>query len=218
MPLMTAETAADIMGVVDGFYTGKEKSSNKLYDVNQAGTRQYALVGAAAAKADRRWNNAQEASSRIPAQRSALNRNNQTVLQYGKTIWTTNKGSGNCYERACLAAFVASELLYTGIYVAGISSPGDHAFCLVGGGIPAWKTAEQMDGAVSTAWVLDPWAATFCPVAEYPSKFLAMMGTWTARGMRIFFHNNTFNGWIEPSNKAYLTGFLEGPLNFTAAT
>lgn len=218
MPIMTAETAADIMSVVDGFYTGKEKSGNKLYDVDQAGVRQNLLVGAAADKADRRWNNAQEANSRLPAQRKARERNKQTVLQYGEEIWKLKKGCGNCFERACLAAYVAGELTYTNIYVAGIGDPGDHAFCLVGGsGVPAWGCAEQMDSVVSSAWVLDPWAATSCPSREYPVQFLTMMHTWTARGMRVWFSNAVFSGWIEPANFRYLTGFLKGPLTYSAA-
>ena len=215
---LPANLATNIMTMVDGFYTGKPKSGNKMYDINEAGVRQNQLVGAAADKADRRWNNAQEANSRLPAQRNTRARNGQSYLQYGRTLWTFPKGCGNCFERACLAAYLARELNVSNVFIGEITTPGDHVFCLIGGSGAPWNSVEQMTGATTDAWVLDPWAAIACPAREYSVHFLDTLDTWTARGMRIFFPDPATPNvarWVEPTNIDYANGFVYGPLAFT---
>lgn len=123
---------------------------------------------------------------------------------------------GNCYEMAVAAAYVVAQRKVGTPWIGRISRPGDHAFCLVNGGVtPRWKAVEWMRIAQADAWIIDPWANICCKQNEYPARFADQMRIWAHQGKQVWYRDeNDVGNPIDPSSPTYLSGFEEGPLRF----
>ncbi len=213
MPEIDKTSAEAIHKMVrDAFTT--HKSSNKLY-MKDANT-----VDTTTAKGKTRSTNQALAASTIDDSRAKSV--GMSPVEYGKLLWDTWQGDGNCWEQACMAAYIANQQGFKNVFIGSIRSPGDHAFCFIGkeGDVPGmnYKKVRDMLGTPWGAWIVDPWANTCAIVSQYPSFFVSKMDKWTRDGKRVSLSNGAFSGWIEPNNKLYRDGFMDGPLTFEFAT
>ena len=131
--------------------------------------------------------------------------------------------TGNCGEQAAVAAYRAIEIdgsVRETTWVAGVTAPGDHAFCVVGVAGPTWKTVAAMANDVTNMFgiVIDPWMHLVCYAPQYPKVSGEKMQKWLAAGKRISWTGNdgNANGWYQPSGN-YAARLLDSTLRFEKA-
>ena len=147
----------------------------------------------------------------------------------GKSIYNGGERSifaaGNCVEMAAVAAALAIDRHHVpghAVYLASITRPGDHVFCVVSPKAPTWPNVMAMapDAPVASgAFVIDPWLNTACPGEDYKWAAFTKIGEWSRDGKRIAWSgvNGNALGWWEPTG-SYFDCFMHSELIFISAT
>ena len=139
----------------------------------------------------------------------------------GKLISNQRVHGGNCVHYAMLSGFFLKRLGVdrAEVWLAGIESPGDHAFCVVGEFVPAaWTSVATMvlrPARPKACWIVDGSLNVCCDSRDYPRLAQTALNRWLSVGKRIYWTGTDGNrkGWYEPG-KDYSDGFLRGPLVF----
>lgn len=229
------DDAARIMREVRSFYAAGVKSGNKIYaeaprngyiDLDDPfdGYWQNWSTTMLANKAELRNDNALAAMQHRPKGPSK----GGSYYAWGKSIYNGGKraafASGNCMEMAAVSAAIAiDDYHFAGewLYMAMITAPGDHAFCVVSMRKPTWASADAMTGTsgASGAYVIDPWLHTACPAEEYWAAAQARVAKWSQVGKRIAWAGIDGNdlGWYDPQGD-YAAAFGTSPLGFGLMT
>lgn len=127
--------------------------------------------------------------------------------------------SGNCDEMSSLSAYYA-EVDYhvprAQLYVAELSAPADHVFCVVADdkpSVPASFTtvlAFTQDPRAKEWLIIDPWLHVCCRVKDYLTKGGEKLEKWAADGKRISWSHPTQGAGWWPPNGDYKARFAEG--------
>ncbi|MDX8129883.1 hypothetical protein QLH52_21505 [Methylomonas sp. OY6] len=211
---MLVDEGEKIKVLVREFFKKGHKSSNKLYDVDLAGS---AVLANMSAKGMTRWLEADEsAKHRLNGATSHLELAEKLVKM------TIADRSGNCGEMAALSAYytkkiynIKRDLLYIGI----VYGKGDHAFCLVSQeAIPDTarkyaSTADFTSRKIAQSWlIIDPWLNTVCYASDYLTKSGEKLDQWATDGKRVSWHGGSQGpGWYVP-NGEYKTEFGKAPV------
>lgn len=123
----------------------------------------------------------------------------RTMTQEAAVEWQRYYGGGNCYDLALTASRVAVGWApHTPVFVVGVSPPGDHAVCVIGG--TAHEVLSPFEAWADDTWVCDPWANIACPGPAYTDAFRDKMFKWHNDRKRICFNN----AWISPIDAGWL--------------
>lgn len=192
-------TGDRILRAVREHYSSGFKSSNKIYVLDESQQNDEKL----AKKAQLRRKNAEKSLNKAREVKGSL------VRSYEAT-------SGNC---APMALRSAGEAINAGssAHIGWISSPGDHAFCVVDytphvGGPK--HVGDMFKDDCARAWVIDAWMNISCPFEEYPARAKSRLLDWSRQGKHIIFGSEEPKPY-DPINPAYIDGFFfSGPLRF----
>jgi hypothetical protein len=108
--------------------------------------------------------------------------------------------AGNCYEQSILAySYLQDNLGMIEIIldIVSLKPPGNH-------NIVAINQPRNSEGIYpkdfsdwgEDAFVVDPWAKIACPAREYPSKWVAKMTKWAARGLKVNDESPLKTDWV----------------------
>jgi hypothetical protein len=230
--MVTKISAERIYGEVRDFYKGNLKSDNKEYDLNDKTFAELSKkIGEK--RALERITTRNDNQKTVLGQLERLRRDYPTydiekgkpsVLRLSATAEIIarqpNGRVGNCGEMAILACHYAAKKGIKNAWVARVSRPGDHEFCLLDPPAtpPAWNSLEEMTSAIgdnATCWVVDPWAGTCCKAGCYCEQFCQKMGIWTQQGKRIRLPDSS---WTDPNNNGYLKDFYTSTLEYQQFT
>lgn len=234
--MISQQSANAIRDEVRDFYSYGMKSSNKAYvDVPRA--VDYVAYDDPFELKWQTWTTrmmAAKAASRnvnaLVSRASAPDRpKNTSLYSWGKSIYNGGERSifaaGNCVEMAAVAAALAIDRHHVpghAVYLASITRPGDHVFCVVSSKAPTWPNVMAMapDAPVASgAFVIDPWLNTACPGEDYKWAAFTKIGEWSCDGKRIAWSgvNGNALGWWEPTG-SYFDCFMHSELIFISAT
>ena len=221
------------------------KSTNKLYskarnrpermdwdaidkDVDSMGRKEFRLTDdndqkRELQKAIKRYN--QLVTSKVGKERDK-NVYFPTAYQRGQSIFDRRDDiAGNCSEQSDVAAYLAIGLdrsIRDLTYIAELSNPGDHVFCVIlrRSDPPSWRNVAEMIGGCTDAlaFILDPWMNLSCYAASYRGMASAKMNKWLGQGKRIDWagKDGKTGGWYQPGGD-YLESFLYSPLKYEKA-
>jgi hypothetical protein len=205
---------------VRDFFDGPEhsgrKSDNKRYDAPPAEG-----LTLKEGQADRRNTNqplAGEIRQTIQGKRQLLTSLLQrppTPTEMGEIIKKQGLRGGNCAEMTWLLCF-AFQSRKLNIWIAIIDDPGDHQFCILMKGTPAFGSIKTMDYSGDDQWIIDPWANIVCKPAEFFTAFGDKMKKWTDHGKRIGVPNSAKTGyvWTPGTDAKYFKDNTESGLQY----
>jgi hypothetical protein len=175
------------------YYEGGLKSSNKMYDVDNAPWYKRWFGGA-----ERRNRNRPLAGQEIGIIRGHAGYQAATRIQKGGMLYGGGNWAGNCDELTNIACYLAHQLGAPAneLFAASLTAPADHVFCLYGDAalVPRLdgirvRDLAGMPGLATAVLAIDPWANAWCPLNEYPAKATAKMRKWLRDGKRIYWHD-----------------------------
>jgi hypothetical protein len=143
----------------------------------------------------------------------SISQKGRLLMQVGTPLF------GNCYDLSCLAAYLLkSRDSNLRVSMIGISSPGDHAFLVVGY-VPGFMPVQTVmtlcrNIGNQQSYVVDIWAGIFCSTGEYPQQFALKADKWNAERKEIF--NGSTQAWTLPDSEYYLGNIIAGQITITA--
>jgi hypothetical protein len=212
------DQAKEVHKAVRDFYKGCLKSSNKTYKMNF----NYENINTFEKRATRNDNKA-KVTKMLSIYRSLLDHEASSLFERGKKISQQPRQMriGNCEEMALLAAYYGLTT-YSDLdgktWLGSITTPGDHAFCLLGPSTqPGWHSPPNMSKSnESKFWIVDPWANICCPIKDYYDSFMKKMAQWDKDEKMIIFKpcTATASKNVSPAGDEYKWGFMNGVLGF----
>jgi len=202
------------------FFKKGHKSGNKLYAINTDGSFDPVQWQALHVKALARYNHAMD-SDRLRLPGMAYYALAQALIR----VPITDR-AGNCGEQAALSAWYALKTEFIRrdlIYIATITNPGDHVFCLVtdrpiANPPQAYASVRAFCGAndAPNYLVIDPWLNTSSAGDQYLLRAGQKLEEWQQDGKRVgWAHGRQGNGWYPPAGE-YKHLFAFAPVSIQA--
>jgi len=203
--------------VRDRFKAG-HKSNNKLYHVDVDGAEEPGL--------DLRFSKAELLKFAMRSFNAGQSNSYRTPLvptrhEDALAILKLPRGhcSGNCDEMSSLSAYYAEQDYHVDkdrLYIAELSKPADHVFCVITDGKPVTQATFATvldftrDGRAKDWLIIDPWLHVCCRGKDYLTKGGEKLEKWGSVGKRVSWTHPTQGwGWYPP-NGDYKTRFAEG--------
>ena len=217
---MNISQGTAVMRKVRRMFAAGHKSDNKLYQVERDGSYPSDItLRFSTTELKKFWDR------QVDRTEAFKNRPAYTPCRYDAALailkLPAGQCSGNCDEMSTMSAYYAySDCLVAKdrLFIADVTQPADHVFCVVTDGTPMTKSSfgsvtEFTTDAAAKKWlVIDPWLHVCCHGGDYLTKGNGQLNKWDSDGKRISWaYGSQGRGWY-PAGGEYKDRFADGPV------